>query len=71
MYMSMKIPLALVGDLVIKHIIPGWQYIVGALLVITGFVIVNLATLPNPDEKPTYSAVPQNENENHELEIVP
>ncbi|CDH56923.1 yml018c-like protein [Lichtheimia corymbifera JMRC:FSU:9682] len=68
---SLTIPLALVGDLVIKHIIPGWQYIVGALLVITGFVIVNLATLPNPDEKPTYSAVSQNENENHELEIVP
>lgn len=56
------------GDLVIKHIIPGWQYIIGALLVITGFVIVNLATLPNADEKPTYSAVSQNEA--HELEIT-
>ncbi|KAI7885022.1 thiamine-repressible mitochondrial transport protein THI74 [Lichtheimia hyalospora FSU 10163] len=65
---SLTIPLALVGDLVIKHIIPGWQYIVGALLVITGFVIVNLATLPNVDEKPNYSVVSQNEN--HELENV-
>ncbi|KAI8090107.1 uncharacterized protein B0P05DRAFT_464336 [Gilbertella persicaria] len=42
---SMTIPLALVGDVVFKHFVPGVQYAIGAILVVAGFFVVNIATL--------------------------
>ncbi|KAI8349704.1 hypothetical protein BD560DRAFT_337860 [Blakeslea trispora] len=42
---SLTIPLALVGDVVFKRFIPGFQYALGAALVVAGFFIVNMATL--------------------------
>ncbi|GAA5797517.1 hypothetical protein HPULCUR_002905 [Helicostylum pulchrum] len=48
---SLTIPLALVGDVVFKHFMPGLQYAIGATLVVVGFLIVNMATLSDVDEK--------------------
>ncbi|ORZ15350.1 hypothetical protein BCR42DRAFT_416916 [Absidia repens] len=42
---SLTIPLALFGDIVFKHFVPQTQYAIGALLVVIGFVTVNLAAL--------------------------
>ncbi|CEP19559.1 hypothetical protein [Parasitella parasitica] len=50
---SLTIPLALVGDVVFKHFIPGLQYAIGATLVVAGFFIVNMATLNDIDQKHT------------------
>ncbi|CAO3593017.1 unnamed protein product [Absidia cylindrospora] len=49
---SLTIPLALFGDIVFKHFVPQTQYAIGALLVVIGFVTVNLAALRegNQDE---------------------
>ncbi|KAI9025875.1 hypothetical protein CLU79DRAFT_743583 [Phycomyces nitens] len=41
---SLTIPLALVVELIFKHHIPALQYAIGAVLVLIGFFIVNLAT---------------------------
>ncbi|KAG2211875.1 hypothetical protein INT47_004562 [Mucor saturninus] len=48
---SLTIPLALVGDVVFKHFMPGLQYAIGATLVVAGFFVVNIATLSDVDEK--------------------
>ncbi|KAG2207599.1 hypothetical protein INT46_005572 [Mucor plumbeus] len=50
---SLTIPLALVGDVVFKHFMPGLQYAIGATLVVAGFFVVNMATLHDVDEKST------------------
>ncbi|KAI8086772.1 uncharacterized protein BX664DRAFT_299655 [Halteromyces radiatus] len=42
---SLTIPLALFGDIVFKGFIPQPHYIIGALLVVIGFVTVNIAAL--------------------------
>lgn len=41
MGLSLTIPLALVGDLVIEHVRVGAWYCVGASLVVGGFVLLN------------------------------
>ncbi|KAI8062903.1 hypothetical protein BC940DRAFT_358269 [Gongronella butleri] len=38
---SLTVPLAMIGDIVIKHIIPNIQYLLGAILVMAGFFAVN------------------------------
>ncbi|KAI9487528.1 MAG: hypothetical protein EXX96DRAFT_593613 [Benjaminiella poitrasii] len=48
---SLTIPLALVGDVVFKHFMPGIQYAIGATLVVAGFLIVNIMTLSDVEEK--------------------
>ncbi|CAO3646076.1 unnamed protein product [Cunninghamella blakesleeana] len=48
---SLTIPLALFGDIVFKHFNPPLQYIFGAVLVIIGFVTVNIAALRENNEK--------------------
>ncbi|CAO3651510.1 unnamed protein product [Mucor fragilis] len=50
---SLTIPLALVGDVVFKHFMPGLQYAIGATLVVAGFFVVNMATLHDVDERST------------------
>jgi hypothetical protein len=40
-----------VGDVVFKHFMPGLQYAIGAILVVAGFFVVNMATLSDVDEK--------------------
>ncbi|ORZ23236.1 hypothetical protein BCR42DRAFT_404322 [Absidia repens] len=42
---SLTIPLALVGDIVFKNFVPHLQYAIGALLVVIGFVSVNMSAL--------------------------
>ncbi|CAO3591353.1 unnamed protein product [Absidia cylindrospora] len=42
---SLTIPLALIGDIVFKNFVPHLQYAIGALLVIIGFVSVNMSAL--------------------------
>ncbi|KAG1048596.1 hypothetical protein G6F43_009023 [Rhizopus delemar] len=48
---SLTIPLAIAGDAVFKHFVPELEYAFGALLVITGFFVVNIATLSNIKER--------------------
>ncbi|KAF7727875.1 hypothetical protein EC973_006988 [Apophysomyces ossiformis] len=58
------IPLALVGDIVIKHTIPDLKYAGGAVLVLIGFFAVNVAALSDAKEKVVYDdheLVPQEE----------
>lgn len=40
--MSITIPIALVTDYFVDHLVPGGVSVVGALLVVVGFVLVNL-----------------------------
>ncbi|KAI8972062.1 hypothetical protein BDF20DRAFT_718744 [Mycotypha africana] len=42
---SLTIPMALIGDVVFKHFLVGFQYAIGAILVVVSFLIVNIATL--------------------------
>ncbi|KAI9499199.1 hypothetical protein BDB00DRAFT_795804 [Zychaea mexicana] len=61
---SLTIPLALVGDLIFKHIVPGIQYAAGAILVLIGFFAVNVATLSEVENKAIYAEreiIPQEE----------
>ncbi|CEI90940.1 Putative Solute carrier family 35 member F5 [Rhizopus microsporus] len=44
---SLTIPLAVAGDAVFTHVVPGLEYALGAILVIAGFFVVNMATLKN------------------------
>ncbi|CAO3624045.1 unnamed protein product [Cunninghamella echinulata] len=48
---SLTIPLALFGDIVFKQFNPPLQYIIGAVLVIIGFITVNMAALRESKEK--------------------
>lgn len=43
--------MAIAGDAVFKHFVPELEYAFGALLVITGFFVVNIATLSNIKER--------------------
>ncbi|SAM07128.1 hypothetical protein [Absidia glauca] len=47
---SLTIPLALFGDIVFKNFVPQVQYAMGALLVVIGFVSVNMAALKERKE---------------------
>lgn len=40
--MSITIPLAMISDLIIQSVIPGYLAIIGAILVIIGFGLVNV-----------------------------
>ncbi|KAI8140365.1 hypothetical protein BJV82DRAFT_671795 [Fennellomyces sp. T-0311] len=63
---SMTIPLALLGDLIFKHIVPNLQYAAGALLVVVGFFAVNFATLSEVEDKAIYAdreIIPQEDDE--------
>lgn len=42
--------MALTGDFIFKHVVPNLQYWVGAILVIAGFLSVNMAALSEVDE---------------------
>ncbi|CAO3622803.1 unnamed protein product [Cunninghamella blakesleeana] len=42
---TLTVPFALIGDVIIKHIIPNIQYIIGACFVIFGFFTVNIPSL--------------------------
>lgn len=55
MWGGLQIPLALVGDVIFKHIIPGLQYAAGAILVLIGFFAVNMATLSEVEDKARYA----------------
>ncbi|GAB5588394.1 hypothetical protein Unana1_03294 [Umbelopsis nana] len=48
--LSLTIPVALTGDFIFKHVVPNLQYWVGAILVIAGFLSVNMAALSEVDE---------------------
>ncbi|KAI8343518.1 hypothetical protein BC941DRAFT_411611 [Chlamydoabsidia padenii] len=48
---SLTIPLALFGDIVFKNFVPQIQYTMGALLVVVGFVSVNMAALKERKEE--------------------
>ncbi|KAI7883296.1 hypothetical protein K492DRAFT_229681 [Lichtheimia hyalospora FSU 10163] len=52
---SLTIPLALVGDLLFKQIVPGLQYAAGAILVLIGFFAVNTVTLSDVEQEATYA----------------
>ncbi|KAI8376138.1 uncharacterized protein BYT42DRAFT_546854 [Radiomyces spectabilis] len=66
---SLTIPLALVGDVVFKHVIPGSQYALGAVLVVIGFFIVNITTLASVKTQP--HLVSQDENSQTESSSSP
>lgn len=51
--------MALIGDIILKHIFPGIQYLLGACLVVAGFFLVNLDTLHD------------NRNQDDTMEMVP
>lgn len=42
--------MALTGDFVFKHVVPNLQYWAGAILVIAGFLSVNMAALSEVEE---------------------
>ncbi|KAG2176688.1 hypothetical protein INT44_007352 [Umbelopsis vinacea] len=48
--LSLTIPVALTGDFVFKHVVPNLQYWAGAILVIAGFLSVNMAALSEVEE---------------------
>ncbi|KAI8886309.1 hypothetical protein K501DRAFT_321923 [Backusella circina FSU 941] len=48
---SLTIPLALVGDIVFKGIIPSMHYTIGAMLVIAGFLAVNSSAFKEAKQK--------------------
>ncbi|KAL0090162.1 hypothetical protein J3Q64DRAFT_1636886 [Phycomyces blakesleeanus] len=54
---SLTIPLALMVEIIFKHHTPAIQYAIGAILVIVGFFIVNLATLSLVKKEDKESAV--------------
>lgn len=39
--------MAVAGDAVFKHVVPGLEYAFGAILVIAGFFVINMATIKN------------------------
>ncbi|ORZ22303.1 hypothetical protein BCR42DRAFT_368080 [Absidia repens] len=47
---TLTVPLALIGDIILKHIFPGVQYIAGACLVVAGFLVVNISSLHDQAE---------------------
>ncbi|KAI7861999.1 hypothetical protein BDF14DRAFT_1861379 [Spinellus fusiger] len=49
---SLTIPLALIGDILLKQIIPGMVYAAGALLVGIGFFMVNMDALREVEDTP-------------------
>ncbi|KAI9278681.1 hypothetical protein BDA99DRAFT_492858 [Phascolomyces articulosus] len=68
---SLTIPLALMGDVIFKHIIPNLQYAAGAVLVLVGFFAVNFATLSEAENNDKYAdreIIPQEEDESDDVE---
>ncbi|KAI9316055.1 hypothetical protein BX666DRAFT_1954441 [Dichotomocladium elegans] len=59
---SLTIPLALAGDLLIKHTVLAIQYIIGAILVVAGFLAVNIAALSEVSSSTDYASIPQADN---------
>ncbi|KAI8092862.1 vacuolar membrane protein [Halteromyces radiatus] len=59
---TLTVPLALVGDVVLKHILPGVQYSIGACLVVAGFFAVNFGSLQDQENIKT-----DQEQETHEM----
>ncbi|KAH8554949.1 hypothetical protein BGW37DRAFT_419993, partial [Umbelopsis sp. PMI_123] len=69
--LSLTIPVALTGDFVFKHVVPNLQYWLGAILVIAGFLSVNMAALAEVDESEILEGrqlVPQEDPLDHSLE---
>ncbi|CEG83249.1 hypothetical protein RMATCC62417_17207 [Rhizopus microsporus] len=60
---SLTIPLAVAGDAVFTHVVPGLEYALGAILVIAGFFVVNMATLKNDRHFRQANDQQSNENE--------
>jgi len=52
--LSLTIPLAIVSDLILKHILPTFASLGAAVMVIVGFMVINLASQrpPAPPEEP-------------------
>ncbi|KAI8344635.1 hypothetical protein BC941DRAFT_508166 [Chlamydoabsidia padenii] len=48
---TLTVPLALIGDIILKHILPGVQYLVGACLVVAGFFLVNIDSLQDDQDR--------------------
>jgi solute carrier family 35 protein F5 len=55
--------LAVAGDAVFTHVVPGLEYALGAILVIAGFLVVNMATLKNDRHFRQANDQQSNENE--------
>ena len=60
---TLKIPLALIGDICFKGFVPGFKYSMGALLVIAGFLAVNADALREAKEKTTDELLRSNEDD--------
>ncbi|CAO3594811.1 unnamed protein product [Absidia cylindrospora] len=60
---TLTVPLALIGDIILKHILPGVQYIVGACFVVAGFFAVNFGSLQDNNEESSSTS----EEETHEM----
>ncbi|KAL1931448.1 hypothetical protein VTP01DRAFT_9590 [Rhizomucor pusillus] len=70
---SLTIPLALVGDVIFKHVIPGLFYAGGAVLVVLGFLAVNVAALSEVETSQAYAErtlVPQSDDEEQDTEHI-
>ncbi|RKP12868.1 hypothetical protein BJ684DRAFT_22939 [Piptocephalis cylindrospora] len=61
--LSLTIPLALVGDMVRKGVVPGVGYWIGAILVLLGFFLVNSSTLGEETEEEEGVAIEDGEEE--------
>ncbi|KAG2218457.1 hypothetical protein INT45_003001 [Circinella minor] len=71
---SLTIPLALMGDILFKHIIPNLQYAAGAVLVLAGFFAVNVATLSEVENRAIYAdreIIPQDDDTSTAIERAP
>ncbi|KAJ2956162.1 hypothetical protein NQZ79_g7957 [Umbelopsis isabellina] len=70
--LSLTIPIALTGDFFYKHVVPNLQYAIGAILVIIGFLSVNMAALSEVDEAESHEGrqlVPQEDSFHPSLDI--
>lgn len=70
--LSLTIPIALTGDFFYKHVVPNLQYAIGAILVIIGFLTVNMAALHEVDEAESHEGrqlVPQEDSFHPSLDI--
>ncbi|CAM0136991.1 unnamed protein product [Umbelopsis sp. WA50703] len=70
--LSLTIPIALTGDFFYKHVVPNLQYAIGAILVIVGFLSVNMAALAEVNEAESHEGrqlVPQEDSFHPSLDI--
>ncbi|KAI8994537.1 hypothetical protein BDB01DRAFT_773104 [Pilobolus umbonatus] len=63
---SLTIPLAMGGEIVIQHFMPDILYGLGALLVISGFFLVNSAEIARIKKKPSTRSIQMITREQHE-----